>query len=46
MEASASMSKVRMEPLTWKKDETTYRPDLLSLIGTGTAWTRLREPYF
>lgn len=28
-----------------KRDETTYRPDL-RLIGTGTPWTRMREPYF
>lgn len=28
-----------------KRDETTYRPDL-RLTGTGTSWTRLREPYF
>lgn len=29
-----------------KREETSDRPDLLSLMGTETPWTGLRDPYF
>jgi len=46
METDASISKVKKVQLTWKSEETSDRPDLLCLMGTGTPWTRLKDPHF